>query len=109
MTPQPYKISVPQAKIDKLKAKLALAEFPDELPGSGWDHGAPLSDVKRLVKAWESHDWRSVEANLNNELPQYHTDINIDGFGELDIHFVWKESEAKNAIPLLFVHGCRYM
>jgi len=107
MTPQPYKISVPQSKIDRLKAKLALAEFPDELPNSGWDMGAPLTDVKRLVKAWESYDWRKDEEKLNNTLPQFHTGIKVDGFDELDIHFVWQKSEVKNAIPLLFVHGCK--
>lgn len=108
MSPQPYQISVPQAKIDKLKAKLELAEFPDELPDSGWDLGAPLADVKRLAKAWEKYDWRKDEEALNKTLPQFHTGIKVDGFDELDIHFIWQKSEVKNAIPLLFVHGCKF-
>lgn len=105
MAPQSYKISVPQAKIDKLKAKLALAEFPDEQPNSAWDMGPPLADMKRLVKAWENYDWRKDEEKLNQTLPQFHTGIKVDGFEELDIHFIWQKSEMKNAIPLLFVHG----
>lgn len=48
MTPQPYKIAVPQKKSDTLKTKLALAEFPDELDESGWDLGVPLVCEPRL-------------------------------------------------------------
>lgn len=42
MTPQPYRIAVSQKKLDTLKTKLALAEFPDELDESEWDMGVPL-------------------------------------------------------------------
>jgi hypothetical protein len=106
MAPQPYKISVPQDKVDSLKTKLSLASFPDELDSSAWDLGVPLADMKRLTKAWENWDWRQAEERLNR-VPQYHTSIKVDGFDELDIHFVWQKSESKNAIPLLFVHGCK--
>lgn len=104
--PIPFKISIPQSQVDSLKTKLSLAEFPDELSNSQWDLGVPLSDMKRLVKAWESWDWRQAEERLNR-IPQYRTGIKVDGFEELDIHFVWQKSEVKNAIPLLFVHGCK--
>jgi hypothetical protein len=108
MTPQPYKISVPQEKIDNLKTKLGLASFPDELDSSAWDLGVPLADMKRLTKAWEKWDWRQAEERLN-KVPQYHTGIKVDGFDELNIHFIWQKSETKNAIPLLFVHGCTFL
>jgi hypothetical protein len=107
MAPEPYTISVPQEKIDNLKTKLALAEFPDELSESAWDLGVPLSDMKRLTKAWAQWDWRAAEEKLN-KVPQFHTNIEVDGFDKLDIHFIWQKSEVKNAIPLLFVHGCMY-
>jgi hypothetical protein len=107
MAPEPYQISVPQEKIDALKTKLAVAEFPDELEASGWDLGSPLADVKRLSQAWLQWDWRQAEERLN-KVPQFHTGIKVDGFHELDIHFVWQKSPVKNAIPLLFVHGCKY-
>lgn len=107
MAPEPYQINVPQEKIDSLKTKLSLAEFPGELAESEWDLGVPLADMKRLTKAWEKWDWRQAEKRLNQELPQFHTGIEVDGFGELDIHFVWQKSSVKNAIPLLFSHGCK--
>lgn len=106
MAPKPYNISVSQDKVDNLKRKLSLAEFPDELEAAKWDLGAPLAEIKRLTKAWEAWDWRQAEHRLN-QIPQNHTGIKVDGFEELDIHFVWQKSKVKNAIPLLFVHGCK--
>ncbi|KAI1848654.1 hypothetical protein JX265_011495 [Neoarthrinium moseri] len=102
---KPYKISIPQAKLDRLKAKLAAADFPDELEGSGWAYGAPLQDVKRIAKYWhDSFDWRKAEAELN-ALPQYTTTIKLDGFDDIDLHFVHAKSPNPGAIPLLFCHG----
>ena len=105
-SPKPFTINVPQEQIDRLKQKLTLAEFPDELEDSGWDYGCPISDIKRLTKAWEEYDWRFAEKKLN-QFPHYHTDIEVDSFGALDIHFVHQRSEDRDAIPLLFVHGCK--
>ena len=102
---QPYKIVVPQAKLDRLKAKLELADFPDELEDSGWDRGSPLGDIRRLATRWkDGYDWRKAETELN-KLPQFTIDVPIEGFETLKIHFVHQKSECKNAIPLLFAHG----
>jgi hypothetical protein len=103
--PKEYKINVPQADIDALRARLRLARFPDELEDAAWDHGAPLADIKRLTKKWEEWDWRQAETKLN-AYPHFHTDIEVDGFGNLDIHFLHQKSETEGAIPMLFVHGC---
>ncbi|KAF9005504.1 Alpha/Beta hydrolase protein [Cyathus striatus] len=78
----PFEISISDDKISLLKQKLALATFPDELEDSGWDYGAPLSDIKRLVARYRSR-WH----------------------GKLNIHYIHKKSDAPDAIPLLFVHG----
>ncbi|KAF2739933.1 alpha/beta-hydrolase [Polyplosphaeria fusca] len=104
--PTPYTISVPDERIEKLKRKLAVAEFPDELDAADqWSYGAPLADVQRLAKHWSNgFDWRKAEAKLN-ELPNYKTKIAVEGFDDIDMHFVWQKSENPNAIPLLFVHG----
>lgn len=105
-SPKRFTIDIPQIKLDNLRRKLSLAEFPDELDGAGWDLGCPLADVQRLVKLWEHWDWRKAEKKLN-EFPHFHTNVEVDGFGSLDIHFLHQKSEAKGAIPLLFVHGCK--
>lgn len=105
MAPEPFQIAVPQTKVDTLKAKLSLAEFPDELEAANWDLGVPLGEIQRLTEAWKTWDWRQAEERLN-KTPQYHTGIKVDGFDELDVHFIWQKSEVETAIPLLFVHGC---
>ena len=103
---EPFKIAVPDADLDLLRQKLALARFPDELDGAGWDYGAPLADVKRLAAHWkDGFDWRKTEAAIN-EIPMYTRDVEVEGFGTLNVHYVHKKSEVEGAIPLLFVHGC---
>jgi len=108
-TEVPFKIYVSDDKIAQLKAKLDNATFPDELEDSGWAYGAPLKDIKRLVARWQNgFDWRAHEKMINDELPQFTRDINIDRFGNLNIHYVHQKSPVVDAIPLLFVHGCEY-
>ncbi|ORY64957.1 Alpha/Beta hydrolase protein [Pseudomassariella vexata] len=102
---QPFKIDIPQAKLDRLKAKLAVVDFPDELEDAGWDYGVPLVDIKRLTKYWhDEFEWRKAEVELN-EMPQFTTNIKIDGFDAIDLHFVHVKSPNPGAIPLLFAHG----
>lgn len=102
-----FTIHVPNEAIQKLKAKLETSTFPDELESdSPWAYGAPLEDVKRLAQKWKDFDWRKAEAELN-ELPNYRTTITPDGFDPLEIHYVYQPSPNKNAIPLLFSHGCK--
>ena len=102
-----FTLAVSDTDLDLLRRKLDLVRFPDELDDAGWNYGAPLTDVKRLASYWkEGFDWRKTEAAIN-EIPMFTRDIEVDGFGTLNIHYLHKKSEAKNAIPLLFVHGCK--
>ncbi|KAJ6498715.1 Alpha/Beta hydrolase protein [Mycena vulgaris] len=106
MTESPFKISIPDASIDRLHQKLKLTTLPDELDGAGWEYGVPLADVKRLVARWrDGYDWRHHEAELNAALPQFTRIISVEGHGALTIHYVHQRSEIPGAIPLLFVHG----
>ena len=107
---KPYKVSVPDSAIKLLKDKIAITTWPDELEFSDdWAFGAPLSEVKRLAEYWRNgFDWRKQEAEIN-ELPQFETKVPVDGYGELNIHFVHKRSSRPDAIPLLFSHGCKHL
>ena len=103
-----FTVAVPNEDLELLKRKLDLVRFPDELGDADWDYGVPLKDIKRLVARWkDGFDWRASEATLN-ALPQFTRDIDIEGFGTLNIHYVHQKSQLENAIPLLFVHGCRF-
>jgi len=107
-TGEPFKIDVADAAITALKRKLELATFPDELEDAGWEYGAPLGDIQRLVERWkDGYEWRKHEAELNT-LPMFTRDVEVEGFGTLNIHYVHQKSEVKDAIPLLFVHGCTW-
>ncbi|KAF7299513.1 EHN domain-containing protein [Mycena indigotica] len=102
----PFKIDVPDAALEELSKKLALARLPDELDEAGWDYGVPLDDIRRLLVKWRNdYDWRVHERQLNAELPQFTMDIAVEGHGSLSIHYVHQKSERVDAIPLLFVHG----
>ncbi|CAO2650433.1 Nn.00g017250.m01.CDS01 [Neocucurbitaria sp. VM-36] len=104
--PSPYTISVPDSALEKLKRKLSDADYPDELDTPNqWPYGSPLSDIKHLAQHWETgFDWRGVEAKLN-ELPNHRKKVQVEGFGDIDVHFLWKRNSNPNAIPLLFCHG----
>ncbi|KAF8073514.1 Alpha/Beta hydrolase protein [Lyophyllum atratum] len=102
----PFRIAIPDSELILLQQKLALATLPDELEDAGVAYGAALPDMQRLVNRWKNgYDWRKHEAEINAELPQFTRDIDVDGFGPLNIHYVHKKSELEGAIPLLFVHG----
>ncbi|MEV0788686.1 epoxide hydrolase family protein [Kribbella sp. NPDC050459] len=97
---RPFRIDIPQADIDDLRARLTRARWADDLPGAGWERGVPASYLKQLADYWAtSYDWRKHEAELNSH-PQFTTTID----GE-DIHFLHVRSAVENATPLLLVHG----
>lgn len=103
-----FQISVHEDALALLQRKLADVRLPDELSDAGWDYGAPLSDVKRLVDKWKGdYDWRAHERKLN-QLPMFTRDIEVEEFGVLNVHYVHQRSELESAIPLLFVHGCAW-
>ena len=103
---QPFKISVPDDDIALLKRKLDDTRLPDEVKSAEWAYGVPLADIKRLVSRWkDEYDWRTHERKLN-ALPMFTRTIAVDGFGELNLHYVHHRSAVEGAIPLLFVHGC---
>lgn len=89
MVPEPYQISVSDEVLKDLKQRLSTAKFPDQLEYADqdvWQFGAPVADIRRLANYWkEGFDWRKAEATLN-ELPNYQTKLDVDGFGDLDIH-----------------------
>ena len=102
-----FRLSVPDADLELLREKLQITRFPDEIEDAKWDYGVPLADVKRLAARWANgFDWRKAEAEIN-KIPQFTRDIDIEGHGLLNIHYVHQRSKLENAIPLLFVHGCK--
>lgn len=106
---EPFKIAVPEANMELLQKKLELATFPEEVSFSDVSkYGASRTEVKRLAAYWRSgFDWRAQEAKLN-KLPHFTTTVQVDGFGDLGIHFIHERSKNEDSIPLLFCHGCKF-
>ncbi|KAI9436107.1 alpha/beta-hydrolase [Lactarius psammicola] len=102
---EPFKITVPDDALALLNRKLDDTRLPDEVNAAEWAYGVPLADIRRLASRWkDGYDWRTHESELNT-LPMFTRTIAVDGFGELSVHYVHKQSDAKGAIPLLFIHG----
>lgn len=96
---RPFRIDIPQADIDDLRARLARTRLPQAAPGDDWTYGTPNAYLAPIVEAWQQFDWREQEQRLN-AYPQYLTDI--DG---QTIHFVHVPSTVVGATPLLLVHS----
>lgn len=97
---RPFRIAVPQADIDDLKARLRNPRLPAPLLGPGWELGTDIAYLRTLLTYWRDRfDWRAQERALNT-LEQFTTEI--DG---LTIHFIHRRSKHAGAFPLLITHG----
>ncbi|EMC93954.1 hypothetical protein BAUCODRAFT_58055, partial [Baudoinia panamericana UAMH 10762] len=101
---QPYRMHVSQRYLDLTKQKLELARFPREPQGlqtASTQTGVSKTELEPLVDHWlERYNWREQETFYNDALPQFRAAVN-----GTRIHFVHRQTQAPNAIPLLFVHG----
>ncbi|WP_042397352.1 epoxide hydrolase family protein [Streptacidiphilus carbonis] len=96
----PFRIDIPKADLDELRARLSATRWPAELPGVGWSRGVPVAYLKDLTEYWRtSYDWRAHEAELN-AIPQFTTEI--DG---QNVHFLHVRSAEPDAMPLILTHG----
>lgn len=97
---RPFRIDVPNAVLDDLRARLRATRWPTPLENAGWDYGASTGYIRELCDYWaDGYEWRVHEAHLN-ELPGFVA--NIDG---VDIHFWHLKSSQPAAFPLLLIHG----
>jgi epoxide hydrolase len=96
----PFRIAVPEADLDDLKARLTRTRWPEAECVDDWSQGIPLNYTRELADYWAGeYDWRAREAALNR-FDQFTTEI--DG---LDIHFIHQRSPHDDAFPLLLTHG----
>ena len=67
----PFRIEVPDAEIDDLRARLHNARWPEPETVPGWSQGVPRRWLEELCRYWaDGYDWRATERRLN-ELPQF--------------------------------------
>ncbi len=96
----PFRIDIPQADLDDLRARLDNTRWPAALPADDWTTGVPTAWLRELVDYWRTgYDWRAAETQLNS-YPQFTTVI--DG---QRIHFLHVRSAEPEAFPLVLTHG----
>jgi pimeloyl-ACP methyl ester carboxylesterase len=97
---KPFRVEVPQSRIDELNERLDRTILANEIPGSGSTYGISVDWVDTMVRKWrQEFDWRAVEARLN-QYPQFTTEI--DG---QQIHFLHVRSGRPDALGLVLTHG----
>jgi pimeloyl-ACP methyl ester carboxylesterase len=97
---RPFRIDVPDAELDDLRARLRRTRWPEPETVEDWSQGVPLAYLRELCAYWaDGYDWRAVEARLNG-WPQFVTEIH--GLG---IHFLHVRSPRPDALPLVLSHG----
>ena len=99
-TIRPFKMHVPDQALIDLRRRLAETKWPDQLPGTTWEYGADINEVRKLAEYWQNgYDWRTQEASINR-FDQFITEI--DG---QEIYFIHQRSPRPDAIPLMLIHG----
>jgi len=99
-TPELFRLHVPDADIEDLKARLVRTRLPDRAPGPDWAFGTDPGYLSRLVAYWrDEFDWRAEEAALN-AFPQYKVRLH-----KVDQHYLAVPGKGPSPMPLLLLHG----
>ena len=97
---KPFRLAVAERDLDDLKERLARTRLPDEPPLAPWSTGTSLAYMRELIAYWrEGFAWRDWEARINS-FRQYRVEA-----GGIELHFIHEPSPARDAIPLLLMHG----
>lgn len=97
---EPFDVTVPDAAIDDLNARLANARWPDQLPGTGWSYGTDQDYLQAVCEYWRTaFDWDGFEDRFN-AFDQYTATVN-----DHHLHFYHAKSPEPAAEPLLLSHG----
>jgi pimeloyl-ACP methyl ester carboxylesterase len=99
-TLRPFRVDIPQAKIDRILSQVRDAEWPDRLDAPDLRYGVSWDYMKQLAEYWTtSFDWRKAESNLNR-YPQF-----LAKLGDYDIHFYYVKGRGPKPVPLILTHG----
>jgi epoxide hydrolase len=97
---EPFRIEVPDATLDDLRARLERTRLPNQVDGIGWAQGTEIGSLGNLLDRWrDAYDWRRVEAELGG-YEQVRTVVD----GQV-LHALHARSMSPDAVPLLLVHG----
>ncbi|WP_414714342.1 epoxide hydrolase N-terminal domain-containing protein, partial [Sphingobium sp.] len=96
---RPFRIAIPQARLDQIRERVEQYNWDDLADAGGWKSGVGIADLRRLMTYWlNRYDWRAVEAQLNRQ-PHFLTTVD-----DQDIHFLHSKGDGSRA-PVLLLHG----
>ena len=79
MSVRPFKVDIPQAKLDWIKNRLKDAQWPTEHDNPDpWAYGASIPEMRSLVEYWlTKYDWRAREARMN-QFPHFIASVEVE-------------------------------
>jgi microsomal epoxide hydrolase len=96
----PFAISVPEAELADLRARLVATRWPEPSPGGGWDEGTDIGWLRALCEYWaDGFDWRAQESLLN-AWPQLRVQVD-----DHVVHCVHVPGSGPDPLPLVATHG----
>jgi pimeloyl-ACP methyl ester carboxylesterase len=100
MTDPRQVLTVSDADLDDLRARLRGTRWAKPWPVDAWEGGTDGDELRRLVDYWASgYDWRKHEAAIN-ALPSRFADVR-----ETSVHYLRFDAERDGALPLLLANG----
>jgi len=105
MSVRPFKVDIPQAKLDWIKSRLKDAQWPTEHDNPDpWAYGASIPEMRSLVEYWlTKYDWRAREARMN-QFPHFIASVEVDG-NPYDVHFIHVKGKGPNPKTAIITHG----
>ncbi|MGF7148052.1 microsomal epoxide hydrolase [Sphingomonas zeicaulis] len=104
MTVRPFRIDIPQQRLDWIARRLDEAAWPDEAAGDPWAYGTSQPALRDLVAYWrDEYDWRAREAAMNR-LDQVLVDVEVDG-ETYSVHMIHALGKAPPPKAVLISHG----
>jgi len=100
VTPEPFRIDVPDAVLDDLRQRLALTRWPIDPGNEAWAYGTNRAWLEDLVGYWrDGYDWRAQEAAMNR---YDHFRVVID---DVPIHYIHRRGVGPAPMPIILTHG----
>ena len=97
---KPFKLRVPNKKINEIYNKVKKYPWHEMPNDGGWEYGTNLDYMKEISKYWVSKfDWRKHEREIN-KFPNFIAEVD-----NIDIHFIHEKGSGFKPMPLLISHG----
>lgn len=105
MSVRPFKVDIPQSKLDWIKSRLKDAQWPtDHDNPDPWAYGASIPEMRNLVEYWlTKYEWRAREARMN-QFPHFIASVAVDG-NPYDVHFIHVKGKGPNPKTAIIMHG----